>query len=105
MICKISTVKDCEFLSARIPEKVAGHLKHCINILDEAYGKERNAYKRGGYVIFVDTIYDIEDVQEMLIDKLSEWVEVIEGYLIELYLLGDDFSIILCYPKSLKEKE
>lgn len=102
MLCKIGNVDECDFLSKMASKQVVEELKYCINLLDEAYGKERNCYREGGYVIFADTKYDVEEIKKSGVDDLSEWSKEIDGYLIELYLLGDDFSIVLCYPQNLK---
>ena len=92
-------------LSERAPKQVVDELTSCIGALDRAYGKERNYYRVGGYVIYADTAYDVERVKDTFLGGLCEWESVVEDYLLELHLLGDDFSIIFCYPQKFKKEE
>ena len=99
MICKFGTEKDCEVLRFKVPQKVIEKLKYCVDVLNDAYGEERNYYSVGGYVAFADTYVDSRKLKETLLENSYEWKEIVEDYSIELYLLGDDFSIVACYPE------
>ena len=105
MFCKIGTIEECGVLFERVPMQVVEELKTCIGVLDNAYGKERNCYRVGGYIIYADTSYDVKKVKDTFLVGLCEWESVIEGYIFELHLLGDDFSVVFCYPEKLKKKE
>ena len=102
MIIKFGKTSDCEFLPSKIPIDVVDFLKDNIDILDNAYGHNRNPYRDGGYVIYADDNYDIQNIKENVVSNVYEWDKNINGYLIELHLLGDDFAVIFCYPKNIK---
>lgn len=100
MILKFAKASDCEVLTSKVPESVIGLLKKNIGILDDSYGVNRNRYKEGGYLIYADDKYDIENVRENIVATVSEWIENIDGYTIALYLLGDDFAVVFCHPNN-----
>ena len=102
MIIKFGKTSECEMLPSKIPKSVVEFLKSNIEILDNAYGGNRNLYKEGGYVIYADDKYSIQNVKETVITDIYEWIEQIDGYTIELHLLGDDFAVIFCYPNNIK---
>lgn len=98
MIIKFGKTSECEMLPKEIPISVIDFLKKNIVILDNAYGSNRNYYKEGGYIIYADNNYDIQNIKENVLSDVCEWIENIDGYTIELHLLSDDFAVIFCYP-------
>lgn len=100
MIIKFGKASDCEMLQNKIPKSVVEFLKSNIGILDNAYGGNRNHYQDGGYVIYADDKYSIQNVIETVVTDIYEWIQQIDGYTIELHLLGDDFSVLFCYPDN-----
>lgn len=105
MICNFGTEKDCETLRCKVPQNVIAKLKYCIGVLNDAYEEERNYYSVGGYVAYADTYIDLRKLKETLLENSYEWKEIVEDYSIELHLLGDDFSIIICYPEHCNNQE
>lgn len=102
MIIKFGKVSDFEILPSKLPQNVVDFLRTNISILDSAYGSKRNHYKEGGYIIYADDSQDIQNTLETVVGDVYEWVERINGYTIELHLLGDDFSVVFCYPSNEK---
>ena len=45
---------------------------------------------------------DIQNTIETVVGDICEWSERIKGYTIALHLLGDDFSVVFCYPNNTK---
>ena len=102
MIIKFGKTSECEMLPSKIPKSVVEFLKSNIEILNNAYGANRNHYKEGGYIIYADNNYDTQNAKENIGSDIYEWIRCIDGYTIELYLLGDDFAVIFCYTKNEK---
>lgn len=102
MIITFGKTSDCEILPKEISISVLDFLKKNIDILDNAYGSNRNHYKEGGYIIYADDNYAIQNIKENVLSDICEWRENIDGYTIELHLLGDDFAVIFCYPENRK---
>lgn len=100
MIIKFGKKSDCDTLLCKLPSNVADFLKENLRILDDAYGINRNHYKEGGYIIYADDNNDIEKIKETVITSIYEWIEKIDGYIVELHLLGDDFAVIFCHPEQ-----
>ena len=105
MIINFGKTSECEMLPSKIPKNVVEFLKANINILDNAYGNKRNHHKEGGYIIYADNNHDIQNIKENVVSGVYEWIEQIDGYRIELHLLGDDFAVIFCYPNNIKGEE
>ena len=104
MLSVLGSGGDFEVLCNRLPVQVVHLLQNCLEILDAEYGSGRNYYRKGGYTIYADSSYDMEVITDITSNP-CEWRKEIQGYSIELYLLGDDFSVVLCYPKKIKNKE
>lgn len=100
MIYRIGTIADLANTSLIIPLEVSQKLTECIAILDDAYGANRDYFRTGGYALLIDDIADVSALQA-IIDFESipcEWIIRLRNYLCALYLLGDDFSIVVCMP-------
>ena len=79
------------------PKEAYELLIQTVAILDENYGSQRDYTKIGGYCIIADTEEDLNRA-ELYLDyeqRLYEWEEVYEDIIARLYLLGDDFAIVL----------
>lgn len=98
MVVKLGKVSECAFLSSSLPKNVLAFLERNIGVLDEAYGLHRNYYKEGGYIIYADDRDGIQHARVTIASSLYEWIKHIDGYAIELHLLGDDFAVLFCYP-------
>ena len=100
MLYKIGTLNELSTTDLPVPQCVIERLKECIGILDDAYGKGRDYSKQGGYIVVAENYEDILSVKD-LIDYENypyEWIDKVSDYIIAMYLLGDDFAIVLAMP-------
>ena len=104
LLYRIGTARELDSQECEFPEFVAEKVLYYVTVLDGAYGMDRDYLKSGGYVLVAQNCKDIADVK-VIVDYdvlLSEWVEVIgDNYLAVLYLLGDDYSIVVIMPKDI----
>ena len=101
MLYKIGTVEEIHALHGIMPEGVLKKLYDCTVTLDKAYGTDRDYLECGGYSIIAENPSDVEEVTQIidLLQHPCEWVDrESEGFLSALYLLNDDFSIVLFMP-------
>ena len=101
MIIKFGTLDEVKLLPKNLSSDVIDEISRCINILNDAYGAERNYYTVGGYVIYAETNDDLKELGDIFSNKTNEWELLTESHILRLYLLGDDFSVVLCTPKNI----
>ena len=110
MIFKFGTRKAFQHHRAEKPEEVFRHLRHSIDLLDENYGAGRDIdHDDGGLVLLFTHAEDLAQIRSSTgIDfacHSPEWVDHIstesEDYAAALYLISNDFGIILAAPASL----
>ncbi len=103
MLYKIGTGSEVLHLLGKIPERVMKRVETCVTILDNAYGKERDYFKDGGYTIIAETEADVLELKK-IIDyevEVGELAEVIsKNYLFILYILGTEFQVAVMMPLS-----
>ena len=82
-----------------LPESVCLDIGAVLNVLDEAYGANRDVTTAdGGFVAVIDDI----TMCDTLLDRFNldintdifEYEEHIDGYVKRLYILSSDFSIV-----------
>ena len=106
MLYRIGTAKELDSMEGKIPEQVFEDLTIGIVILDATYGESRNYLQEGGYSLIVETADDLAEVKAMVDYEhhAAEWV-VREsrncGYLCCLFILNNDFSIMLYLPETI----
>ena len=101
MLYRIGAVKEIEFIRTEFPAEVMRKLYHCTAILDEAYGANRNYLQSGGYSLIAETNDDISGIREIIDFDTHpcEWADRLDGdFLSALYLLNDDYSIVVFMP-------
>lgn len=104
MFYRIGTGREIGALYGRFRPAMIAHLKHCIGVLDEAYGADRDYLQSGGYAVIAETADDIPYMREILdLDKHPcEWVKHLDGVFVSaLYLLNDDFAVVAYLPLEL----
>lgn len=104
MLYRIGTGKELLPLQGKVPDAVMKQLRYCIDVLDEAYGADREYLHSGGYCLLAETKDDLPGICEIMdLDSYPhEWVKPLDGdYLSALYLLGDDFSIVVFLPRTI----
>ena len=101
MLYRIGTVKEMLPLYDKFHEDVIAQLYHCTKVLDDIYGAERDYLQSGGYSLIAETTDDLSGIRE-IIDfgtHPCEWADRLDGdYLSALYLLNDDFSVVVFMP-------
>lgn len=103
MLYTIGTKAEISALQGRIPERVIGEVLRGVSILDAEYGEERNYFVDGGYSLIADTVEDVEQsLTHIGKTRPCEWVTKLgdSGWASALYLLNDDFSVVLYTPIS-----
>ena len=106
MLYKVGTVREIASLVRIFPEPVIRKLHYCTSVLDLEYGAERNYLEHGGYSLLAETKEDVCKIRELidLDNHACEWADIVEGkcgFLSALYLLNDDFSIVVFMPLAL----
>lgn len=103
MLYQIGTEKELSTVEDKLPYAVVKALLKCTVILDYAYGPHRKYTESGGYSLIAETPDDIKAMRNVVDFTIlsCEWVDLIGDYLSALYLLNDDFSVVLFMPVSI----
>ena len=105
MLYMVGTLSETDVLETRLPEAVFDELLRGIAVLDSEYGIDRDYRLYGGYSLVAEIAEDVQKAGEY-IDFTAhpcEWVRRIgeDGdYLCALYVLNNDFSIMLYLPAA-----
>ena len=101
MLYKLGTVRELASLPLELPEKAKTELYTSLLVLDSEYGKDRDYNKDdGGYVLIAESAADLPALKENL-DYEShpcEWATRQGSYLSALYILTNDFAIMVFMP-------
>lgn len=102
MLHRVGTVAEALVLDGLVPDDVHNDIVRGLAILDDEYGKERNYLVDGGYALVAYNHNDVEMALKVIGDRLCEWVVKlgVSGWTSTLYLLGDDYGLILYAPES-----
>lgn len=103
MLHRIGTEKEITKEAIKgLPEKVVRELVRSTVILDYEYGAERDYLRSGGYSLIAENAEDVEAMGEVIdfMEHPCEWAFLICGYVTALYLLNDDFSVVVFIPKA-----
>ena len=103
LLYRIGTEHEFPTLANKLPERVLTEILRGIVILDAEYGADRNYLLEGGYSLIVESTEDISQLKDIIDFDTHpcEWATRIgrdTGYLSALYLLNDDFSIMVYTP-------
>ena len=103
MLYRIGTEHEFPILANKLPERVLTEILRGIVILDAEYGADRDYLLEGGYSLIVESAEDISQIKKIINYDTHpcEWATRIgrdTGYLSALYLLNDDFSIMVYIP-------
>ena len=110
MIFKFGTRKAFQRHKEEMPSEVFSYLRYSIDLLDENYGAGRDIdHDDGGFVLLFTHAEDWAQIRSTTnIDfacHSPEWVDHIstesEDYAAALYLISNDFGIILAAPVHL----
>ena len=106
MLYMVGTLCETDKLETKLPVSVFTELVRGIAILDCEYGQNRNYRECGGYSLIVETAEDVQDIKNYVDYEAhpAEWVTSIgkdSGYLSALYIMNDDFSIMIYLPAAI----
>ena len=106
MVYTIGTTREIPSLPCALPQSVRKELLRCTAVLDQEYGEDRNYRQTGGYSVIVETVEDVSSIRPTLdIDThFPEWVDRYDSYAAALYVLNDDFSVVLFVPLAIAPK-
>ena len=56
----------------------------------------------GGYSLIAESAEDVEEIRKIVNFRIHpcEWAELVCGYICALYLLNDDYGIVVYIPKT-----
>ena len=103
MLYRIGKEEEIKNIAGLFPCDVIAELLEYTHILEEEYGTDRNYLRTGGYSVMTETTEDLAAFSEVIDfeEDLCEWVRQIGEYLSVLYMLGDDYSIVVFMPISI----
>ena len=103
MLYRIGTEKEItDAVIQKLPYEVVRELLRSTIIIDYAYGPERDYLLSGGYSLIAESAEDVEEIRKIVNFHIHpcEWVELVCGYICALYLLNDDYGIVVYIPKT-----
>ena len=102
MVFKLGTIDDMKMLPQLEPS-LRDYIKYLLLLLDSEYGTDRDIDNNdGGYVVFVtgntsdDEIIEVFDYTKHTV----EYVEVGEVYSTAVYLLNNEYTVMLIMPTN-----
>lgn len=109
MLYTLGTAHELALLPSHLPQRLVEEILQGLTVLDCEYGEDRHYLQSGGYSVLADSIEDIPSLKAILpIDKHPcEWATRIgrTGYVSALYILNNDFSIMVYLPESIAPTE
>ena len=107
---KIYKQEQLEEVKAKYSKEMLQEAEEIITLLDENYGKNREVDKDlGGYILISESEEDVADIKADIIKGLiEEYTDLIKSddgidYYSSLFLLSDDYSIVVFSTKELHE--
>ena len=110
MLHRIGTERELPSIESLLPAQVYADLYTGIVVLDADYGTQRDYLQEGGYSLIVETADDFLALKAIIDYERypCEWA-VREargcGWLCALYLINDDFSIMVYMPMDIAPNE
>ena len=100
MVYKLGTIDDMKMLPQLEPN-LRDYIKYLLLVLDTEYGTDRDIDNNdGGYVVFVTgntSDYEITEVFDFK-NHSVEYVEIGETYSTAVYLLNNEYTVMLIMP-------
>ena len=100
MVFKLGTVEDMKMLP-QLESNLHDYIKYLLLVLDTEYGTDRDIdISDGGYVVFVTANTSDDEITEVFdyTKHTVEYVEVGEPYSTAVYLLNNEYTIMLIMP-------
>ena len=109
MYCCLGTTKECAALEGQLPQRVHDEILRGLVVIDSEFGEERNYLEIGGFSLVADTEEDLSKARELFDDRwhYCEWATRLgdSGYVSALYLLNNEFSVMLYTKESLSNED
>ena len=103
MLYTIGTEKELPSVEEKLPRAVFLELFRSTVLLDYAYSPERDYKHSGGYSLIAESEADVAEIGKRINFETHpcEWVDLVEDYTVSLFLMNDDFSIVLFIPLAI----
>jgi len=103
MLYTIGTEKELPTVENKLPRAVFWELFRSTVLLDYAYNSSRDYFSSGGYSLIAETKEDVAEIGKRINFETHpcEWVDLVEDYTVSLFLMNDDFSIVLFIPLAI----
>ena len=109
MYCCLGTAKECAALYGRLPQRVYDEVLRGVVVLDCEYGANRDYFESGGYSLIATTKEELYWARKVFDDRkhCCEWSTRLgdSGYVSALYLLNNEFSVMLYTKESFANKD
>lgn len=108
MLYRVGTTRELSRIANQLPKEIVTAAGAYLDVLDAAYGPVRNWSSVGGYVAIAETCEEGLQFQKELdtAHRVCEWVQPVGNhFLAVLYLLGDDYSIVMVLPVEAASQE
>ena len=102
MVYKLGKVEDMNKLPI-IESTIHEYIKYLLLVLDSEYGIDRDIDSNdGGYVVFVTGNTSDDEITEVFdyTKHTVEYVEVGEAYSTAVYLLNNEYTVMLIMPTN-----
>lgn len=109
MLYTIGTANELSLLPVHLPEELRTEILTGLVVLDAEYGESRNYLESGGYSVIAETVEDIPGLKAIIDYEKHpcEWATKIgrTGFISALYILNNDFSIMVYLPQDIAPTE
>ena len=100
MVYKLGTIDDMKILPQLEPS-LRDYIKYLLLVLDTEYSSDRDIDNNdGGYVVFVTEDTPMNEIKEVFdyTKHTVEYVEVGEAYSTAVYMLNNEYTVMLIIP-------
>ena len=105
MLYTLGTANELSLLPSHLLEELRTEILTGLVVLDAEYSESRNYLESGGYSVIAETFEDIPGLKAIIDyeEHPCEWATRIgmTGYVSALYILNNDFSIMVYLPQAI----
>ena len=105
MLYELGTTKEVAMLPNHLPEQLLREVFTGLVVLDAEYGIHRNYRESGGFSLIAETREDLPALNEIINTNIHdpEWATHIgkTGFVSALYIMNDDFTIMVYLPQEI----
>lgn len=105
----LGTVRECKELEGKLPQRVYEEILRGLVVLDSEFGSERDYLNVGGFSLIALTEEDLRRARDLFDDRwhYCEWATRLgdSGYVSALYLLNNEFSIMLYTKETIANED